>query len=81
MTCYNAYDLGIVRALHAILLMFILRDYPNDDAETESYNSYTMMDKITLLHPLDFHLHHHYNRCHMYHRHNKCHMDLTLEEA
>ena len=33
MTCYNAYDLGIVRALHAIWLMFIPRDYPNDDGE------------------------------------------------
>ena len=33
MTLYNAYDLAIVRALCAIWLMFIPRDYPGDDAE------------------------------------------------
>ena len=33
MTCHNGYDLGIVRALHNIWLMFIPRDSPNDDAE------------------------------------------------
>ena len=32
MTCYNACDLGIVKALWT-LLMFIPRHYPNDDAE------------------------------------------------
>ena len=32
-TCYNAYDLVIVRTLCAIWLMFMPRDYPNNDAE------------------------------------------------
>ena len=35
MTLYNAYDLGIVRALRAILIMFIPRDYPGNDGETQ----------------------------------------------
>ena len=34
MKCYNAYDLGIIRALHTIWLIFIPQDYPNDDAKS-----------------------------------------------
>ena len=33
MTLYNAYDLGIVRALCTIWLMFITRDYTGYDVE------------------------------------------------
>ena len=33
MTCYNAFDLGIVKALRTIWLMYIPRDYLNDAAE------------------------------------------------
>ena len=81
MTLYNAYDLGIVRALSAIWLLFIPIYYPNGDAENRARQQPRNMDKITLLHPLECHLHHHYNRGHIFHRYNKCHLDLTLEEV
>ena len=49
--------------------------------KTESDNTQGMKDKITLLHPLECHLHHHYHSYHIYHKHNKCHMDMTLEQV